>query len=173
MNKVTFAVLALLLLSCRDSSVNDQSQDDYIVFFETECINFAWGFAYEGVMIEQDGSIYSYNPAKDTASILYNSDGYYAEQELRSKYKHSKTYLGKVPEDTLKWSHDLATKVTINDFSDTTRVGADMGSTEYSVYIYRSQNSRYQKILLRVEGNPAFYNKSESAIALVKWMKKS
>jgi hypothetical protein len=142
------------------------------MFFETEYINYAWGFVYQGTMIDQDGSIFSYNPAKDTITVLYHTDGYYTEQELRSKYQHTKTYLRKVNEDSLKWSHKLATLVKVNNFSDTVRVGADQGGLEYSVYIYRAENNEYQKVTLRVEGDQAFYNKSESAIALVTWLKK-
>jgi hypothetical protein len=142
------------------------------MFFETEYINFAWGFAYNGIMVDQDGDIYSYDPAKDTISVLYHTDGYYTEQELQSKHQHAKTYLRRVAEDSLKWNHDLVNKVAINDFSDTTRVGADMGNLEYSVYIYRPLISKYQKIIFRVEGDFTFYNKSENAIALVTWLKK-
>jgi hypothetical protein len=172
MHKYGFIILALLLLSCKDTSVNNQNQNNDKPFFEIEYINYAWGFSYEGTMVDHDGSVYTYDPAKDTVAPSYNADGYYTEQEMQSKYNHVKTFIRKVAEDSLEWSYDLAVKVTINDFSDTTRVGADMGSLEYSVYIYRPQNSKYQKILLKVEGNLTFYNKSESAIALVTWMKK-
>ncbi len=172
MYKISSITLMFLLLSCKDSSVNNKNQNAEKYFFETECINYAWGFVYQGTMVDQDGSIYSYNPAKDTGSVLYHDDGYYTEQELRSKYQHAKLYLGKVSEDSLKWSYDLATKVTINNFSDTTGGGVDIGEIEYSVYIYRPQTFKYQKIILRAEGNTIFYNMSESAITLVAWMEK-
>jgi hypothetical protein len=172
MYKTGFTILAFILLSCKDSSVNNQTQNNDKIFFETEYINSAWGFSYHGIMVDQGGDIYSYNPAKDNISLLYHTDGTYTEQELQSKYQHAKTYLRRVAEDSLKWSHDLAAKVAINDFSDTTRVGADMGSLEYSVYIYRPLIAKYQKIIFKAEGDFTFFNKSESAIALVTWLKK-
>jgi hypothetical protein len=171
MPKLCFVICTFLLLSCKDSGVNNQNQSNDKIIYEVEYVNYSWGFNYHGTMIDQDGSIYSYNPAKDTISVLYHAE-YYTEQELQSKYQHAKTYINKIAEDSLNWSHNLATEVTNNDFSDTSRLGADMGELEYSIYIYRPQMSRYQKIILKVEGDWTFYNKSQYAISLVTWLKK-
>ncbi len=172
MHKINCMILTLLLLSCKDASVNDQSENLDEIVFESEYINYAWGFSYQGKMVQKDGSIFSYNPAKDTIPVLHHADGYYTKQELLSKYQHAKTFLRKIDVDSLHWANDLAIKVTTNDLSDTMRVGADMGSFVYSVYIYRPQNTKYQKIILRTDGDYTFYNKSENAITLVTWMRK-
>ena len=170
-NKMSFAVLAFILLSCKDSSVLEYAPGDNTMVFEMEYVNRAWGFAYHGTMIDQDGGMYSYNPGKDIDSVLYHADGYYSAQELYSKYQHGKTYLRRIPGDTVEWSRDLACRVILNNFSDTLRVGADMGSLNYSVYVYRKEYAKYQKVILKVEGDFVFYNTSESAVALVAWMK--
>jgi hypothetical protein len=171
MTRILPAILAVVFFSCGDSSVNNQTQNGAGILFEIENVNYAWGFFYQGIMIDQDGGVYSYNPAKDSVHFLYNADEGYTVQELQSKYQHGKTYLKQVTNDSLKWARDAASQVTTNDFSDTTRVGADMGSIIYSVYIYRPQTNKYQKNVLKVEGDATFYNKSESAIALVLWLK--
>ena len=170
MKQIIPILFAILLFSCKDSSVNNNNAPGII--FEVETENYAWGIVYQGVMIDADGNEYSYNPGKDSISYLYHSDGYYTYQELKSKYEHFKTYIKKVPSDSLSWSHNLSTKVTTTDYSDTSREGADMGSSYFSVYIDRLGSGKYQKIILKVEGDWAYYNKSENAIALAGWLKR-
>jgi hypothetical protein len=164
-------LLAILFFSCKDSSVNNQIQTSNGIFFEAEIVNYSWGFVYHGTMIDPNGNEYTYNPAKDKIPVLYNYDGYYTNQELQSKYQHAKTLFSKVSFDSLSWSQDLAEKVRTTDYSDTTYGGTDMPLISYSIYIFRPQIAKYQKIILRVEGGYIFYNKSESAIALVGWLK--
>ena len=171
MKRIIPALFAILLFSCKDSSVNNQNQNSTGMFFEIENVNYAWGIFYQGIIIDPHGNEYSYNPGKDNVHFLYNSDGYYTDQELQSNNQHAKTYIKNIPCDILNLSHDLATKETTTEYSDTTRVGADMGSIIYSIYIYQAQANKYQKIVLRVEGDATFYNRSESAIALVVWLK--
>lgn len=163
-------LLILLLFSCKDSNVDNNNLNSGNIIFETEFQNFAWGISYHGEMIDTDGKVYSYNPAKDSVLPLYNADGFYTDQELRAKYQHHKTYIKTIPNDSLNWSHTLAAQVTTTDYSDTSSVGADMGAMTYAVYLYRPQIRKYQKIILKVDGDITFYNKSESAMALAAWL---
>jgi len=67
MKQIIPLLLALLFISCKDSSVNEQPQNNSSnIIFEVEYINFAWGTSYHGIMIDNEGKEYSYNPAKDT-----------------------------------------------------------------------------------------------------------
>jgi len=163
--------IAILIQSCEKNPVDGETQEDGKLLFEIELVNFAWGFAYQGEVIEEDGLVYSYNAAKDTNAVLYHADGFYSQQELAAKYRHARTYLKPIPPDRLLWSHMLAGSVRVGDFSDTTRVGADMGALTYSVYVFRPEISKYQKIELRVDGDYSYYNRSESAQLLVDWLK--
>ncbi|MBI5020529.1 MAG: hypothetical protein HZB59_03755 [Ignavibacteriales bacterium] len=173
MKEITIMILVILLTSCKDATVDIVNQSQHEMYFEIEFINFAWVPTYQGTMIDQDGRVYSYNPGKSGAPVLYHADGYYTERELWSKYQRAKTYLGNIIKDSLKNRYELAAQVIINDFSDTTCGGTDMGSLEYSVYIYKPQIGKYQKIVLDHDGDCTFYNKSESAINLAAWLKKS
>ncbi len=172
MQKTLIMSLALFLFSCKDTSVN-QNQANTGMIFETEYVNYAWGFVYSGKEIDQDGNVYAYNPGKDSASILYRADGYYSQGDLTTKFSHNKLFVGTVAADSLNWIRNLASGVMMNEYSDTMRVGADMGSVTYSAYLYRASVGKYQRISLRVEGDFAYFNKSESAIALADWMKRN
>jgi len=172
MKQIIPVMLALLLFSCKDSSVNDQPQISSSIIFEVEYLNYAWGFVYQGVMIDNEGKEYSYNPAKDSIPFLYYADGLYTERELQSKYGHAKTFIKSIRSDSLNWSHNLANQVITTDYSDTTYVGMDGGCTTYSTYIFRPEINKYQQIVLKIEGDIAFYNKSQSAVTLAAWLKR-
>lgn len=165
-------ILAVVVISCKDSSTNTNNHSTDQIYLEFEQINYAWGYCYQGMMIDRDGKMYSYNPAKDTIGVLYNENNYYTETELQSKYQHYRTYYRNVNQDTLLWCYELANNVTPNTLSDTSMAGCDMGSFIYTVYIYRTDSCKYQKIVLRQDGDVVFYNRSENAVALVTWMKK-
>ena len=172
MKQIIPVLLALLFISCKDSNVNDQPQNNSnSIIFEVEYLNYAWGISYHGIMIDNEGKEYSYDPTKDTIPYLYHADGIYTEQELQAKYGHVKTYIKTIPTDTLNWSHNLANLITTTDYSDTTRIGIDMGSWTYSVYIFRPEVNKYQQIVLKLEGDSEFYNTSQSAVTLAAWLK--
>jgi len=171
MKQIIPLLLTLLLFSCKDSSVNNQTQNNNNIIFETEYINYAWGFSYNGKMIDAEGKEYSYNPAKDSITYLYHADGFYTESELQIKYGHYKTYIKTISSDSLNWSYNLANLVSTTEYSDTIRKGVDAGALTYAVYLYRTQAGKYQKIILKIEGDYEFYNKSQSAVALAAWLK--
>jgi hypothetical protein len=172
MKKAIISLFAILVLSCQNNLNNNQSDINDEIIFEIEKTNHAWGFVYQGTVINQEGKVYTYNPAKETDSILYNIDNYYSDKELTLKYSYQKTYIKTIQKDSILWANELSKKVEINNYSDTTGNVADMGKLQYSVYIYNKDKLKYQQILLRIEGDFNYYNKSESAVALVAWMKK-
>jgi hypothetical protein len=84
MRRIIPALLALFLFSCKDSGVNNPNLSSTGIIFEVEYVNYAWGILYQGVLIESNGNVYSYNPGKENVRYVYNSDGYYTDQELQS-----------------------------------------------------------------------------------------
>lgn len=171
MKQIIPLLLALLLFSCKDSSVNNNIRNsNNSIIFEVEYINYAWGYSYNGIMVDNEGKEYLYNPAKDTIPYLYRDDGLYTERELQSKYEHAKKFIRTLRSDSLNWSHNLANLISTTNYSDTIRTGIDAGITTTSLYIYRPQVSKYQKIILKVEGDISFNNKSQSAVTLAEWL---
>ncbi len=56
MHKLSIALMALLALSCKDSGVAPADQPFGQVIFETEYVNWAWGYAYQGTVVFEDGA---------------------------------------------------------------------------------------------------------------------
>ena len=165
-------LLAFLALSCNGSGVSPSNQDVGELLLETEFTNWAWGFQCQGKVVFQDGNDYTYNPGKDTMAALHHINEIYTEAELRSKYAHRQIFVRTVRSDTVSLIRKLAAEVTTGEFSDTTQVGADMGSVVYSVYVYRPQSANFERLILKLEGDWTFYNKSQAAIALVGLMRR-
>jgi hypothetical protein len=172
MHKLTIALMALLALSCKDLGVAPADQPLGQVIFETEYVNWAWGYAYQGTVVFEDGSLYSYNPGQDSVAVLYHANDRYAASELNSKYAHRKLFIRTISSDTLLLMRQLVSGVNLSSFSDTTRVGADMGAIAYSVYRYNSDSAQYHKLVLRVDGDWTFYNRSAAAVALASLMQR-
>ena len=172
MKTVCIAILCLAVFSCRDSGIGEAGTAGGKILFEIEQVNYAWGFNYHGRMIGEDGMMYSYNPGKENIPVLFHADGFYTPEELSSKYQHSRNFIRKVGGDSIAENCRLAINVAPAAFSDTAFVGADMGSTLYSAYVYRPLVGKYQKLTLCVDGDVSFYNRSDAAIALTARLKK-
>jgi hypothetical protein len=165
-------VVIFNLFSCRDSIISSEIQSLGKIVFESEYINYAWGYSHNGKYAGEDGKIYSYDLTKSNIPWNDNADGYYSEDELNSKYHHFDTLRSVIPNDTIQWCYDLALLVNPNKYSDTASVGADMGFFTFSIYLYQSEKKKYQKIILNQDGDWHLYNSSKSAIELAQWFKR-
>ena len=172
MHKPFLVLLAFAVWSCEDGGVSPSDQIPGQVVFEIEYVNFAWGYAYEGKAVSEDRNLYSYNPGAEGVDVLNHPDEQYTASDLTSKYRRRKAVVRAVSADTLIYMKQLVTAVRIDDNSDTTSVGADMGAVVYSAYRFRADVSKYQRVILQVEGDWTFHNRSEAAVALVDLMKR-
>jgi hypothetical protein len=172
MHRLVLVLFACGLVSCQDGGINPDDRIIGPVVFEIEYINFAWGFTYQGKAIFEDGKLYSYNPGSEGIGVLHHADERYTAGELISKYEYRRTAVRTVSDDTLKYMAQLAAWVGVGDNTDTTMTGADMGAVTYSTYRYRADASKYERQILRVEGDWSFHNRSEAAIALVDLMRR-
>jgi hypothetical protein len=163
-------LITSLALSCKDTSTNPEQGSHAKIFLESEYINFAWGYAHNGWVIDSAGNIISYDIAKSGTQWTGNPSGYYTGQELWNKVHHCDTLRGFVPSDTLQWLRALAAASVGGAYSDTTCPARDMGSFVYSCYVYNPDSLKFRQIVLRVHGDCEFYNTATSAIKLSNWM---
>jgi hypothetical protein len=172
MHKRFLVLLACAILSCGDGGISPSDQTLGPLVFEIEHINFAWGFTYQGKAVFEDRNLYSYNPGAEGIKVLYHENEQYTASELASKYRHRREVVGTVAADTLLYMGQLVSGVRVGDNSDTTMRGADQGTAVYSVYRFWADESKYQRVILRVEGDWSYHNKSEAAITLVELMRR-
>lgn len=167
-----FISLTVSVFACRDSIITSDSQALGRIVFESEYINHAWGYSHSGKYSGEDGKIFTYDHAKSNIQWKESSDGFYTEDELISKYHHFDTLRSMIPKDTVLWMYSLAISINPNTYSDTARIGADMGSNTNAIYLYRDDKKKYQRIVLNQEGDWRWRNTSESAIELTQWFRR-
>ena len=162
-------LLAVLTCSCKDTTAGPGEASRARMFLESEYMNNSWGYAHWGWVIDTAGNIVSYDIGKSGNDWRGNPGGYYTEQELLAKVDHCDTLRGSIPSDTLLWLRGLAATVG-ETYSDTLRVGADMGALVRSCYIFDPDSSKYHQVVLRVTGDYQYHNTSPGAVALADWI---
>ncbi len=161
-------LFGFLLLSCT-TTTGPQQPLPARMFLESEYVNNAWGYAHWGWVIDTAGNVVSYDIGKSGSGWRGNESGYYTEAELLDKVHHCDTLRGSIPVDTLLWLQGLVASVG-NTYSDTARVGADMGAFVSSCYVFVRDSSKYHQIILRVTGDYQYHNTSPAAVALANWI---
>lgn len=175
--KILFASISFLILfgsfSCKDATVNAGPAVLGKVIFETERVNFAWGYVRYGKFFAENGAVYSYDLGKENIPWEEHSDGYYTREELTAKYLHDDTLRGYIANDSVEWSYHLAVQVTTDTYSDTVSMGADMGELTYAVYLFDKEKMKYKKIVLSEDGDWKFFNTSQHAIEITRWLERN
>jgi hypothetical protein len=164
------AGLTFLTLTCKDSGVSPPGEVSGRVIFETEYVNWAWGYAYRGTVVFEDGSLFSYDAGNDSVAVLHHADNRYTRDELTAKYARHTVFIRTVASDTVRLMQELASEVVPGHFSDTLSMGVDAGTWKYSVYLFQSASARFEESVLQVEGDIAFQNSSQAATALASVM---
>jgi hypothetical protein len=136
--------------------------------FETEYLNYAWGYIQNGVAIENDGRVYRYELPRE-GGWKPNDNGVYSEAELTAKYASNRTYIMTIPADSLNIMFGMVAAAKGGSYSDTVRVGADAGGTTYSCWVTDGEG-RYRRLALRLRGDARFDNLSPSAAKIADWL---
>ncbi|HHM02203.1 MAG TPA: hypothetical protein ENJ15_04265 [Caldithrix abyssi] len=165
-NIILMAVFTVVLASCSIvEDGKDKVTQKYI--FEVQYINAAWGFTHAGLYIDYLGEVHAFRYDSAAQFLDYEKETY-REAELGERYNLNPYILGTVGRDTLAEYKALVALVTAAGYSDTLRVGADMGQKMYSCFIYN--NGLYEKILLKTEGDWVYQLKVAEADSMVKWL---
>jgi hypothetical protein len=166
-----FIIFSLLSLeACKDNGVTPIPQPTYRFVFEIEYINYAWGYAHNGIYIDSTGTLHRYSYEGSSDIWHADSTGFYTREQLLSKYKHQDTVIMTINQDTVMKYFAMIDAAALGSYSDTSVVGADMGEFSYIAYKYNPVTKKYQQIVLREDGDWSFYNQSPSAMKIAAWL---
>ncbi len=165
-NTIWIAGLLLVLASC-SLLENEEEKPAQKYLFEVQYINASWAFIHAGLFIDYRGEVHAFRFDSAAQFLEYEKDSY-AEAELKEKYAFNPYLLGKVRRDSLADYRALMPLVTTARYTDTLRVGADMGQKMYNCFVY--DNGTYKKILLKTEGDWAYQLDVAESDSLVKWL---
>ncbi|NOQ71773.1 MAG: hypothetical protein GQ574_07225 [Crocinitomix sp.] len=160
------AIFSLILLGCNKEKYDSIPHGYYTMVYQ----NFAWGYTFNGWMIDSDGNVNSFNLPEGMNGA--DSLGYISESELIENISNCDGIIGSVTKRKLYTQNKLINKAANGAFSEGTSHGADMGQYSYYCYQFDTDVGRYKRILLHTEGDWSYYNESNEAKAITRWMKK-
>ncbi len=159
-------------IGCSDSSVNSGQPPLGEIVFEAEYLNFAWGVSWNGTYVDVNGNVRTYDRSRDTVMWRDDDNGMFTEEELQRKYQRRDTLRSLIPADSLSRMKQMAQTIDAKTYSDTVSMGADMGTWTTSVYLYRPEIKKYQRIILSQDGDRRFFNTSANAKEISDWLKR-
>jgi hypothetical protein len=160
--------LVALLLACGNPPTETGDDIDQTYLFEVEYVNFAWGLAWRGLVIDREGNVNAYDHGHEVWSHAANDS--HTEADLATKYAHGARYVGRIDEATVAQQFGKISRIA-DQLSAPEHPCADAGAFTYRTFIYESETSRYRPLLLRQEGDVVLENTSSVAQELAGWLR--
>jgi hypothetical protein len=162
-----FLLIILLLSGCtkdKDSlSVHNQE-----IFFQSDYINYAWGYQHSGWMIDSSGNVRGYNLPKDWT--FADSNGIIDEIDMKKNIEQLDTLFSRIDKSILRKYIEKICDASKGDLTVPKSVMADAGSTIYSAFIFDQASKKYQQVILKQTGDLFIDNKSPEANEIYNWM---
>ena len=165
---IAFSVLFFVLVMACEREYYE-GPEDQPVYFEYQYINFAWGVAFNGWMIDNEGNVRGYDFPENYRSP--DSLGYLSTEDLNYNLSQTDTLLQNIKQKELERYTRLISGAADGALSDRTTRGADMGASILSCYAYDHSTGLYKHVLLSQAGDQEQFNQSSEAEELVEWLK--
>jgi hypothetical protein len=139
------------------------------ILFQIEYINYAWGYQHSGIIIDNEGKVWSYNNpenwnfADDQMSI--------SEEQIEQNLSVSSAtgiVISKV--DLEKYSSYIP-NIASSKVTALKNVAADAGSTSYICYSYSQTASSYKGTIIKMEGDFSCENLNFFSKKTALWLK--
>lgn len=157
---------ALAVLSVQEFAAAAEQQ----VVCEVSHVNFAWGHQHAGVYIDPKGSIGEFKYGAEDSQWRPNRGQPMSQESLREKYKPGRKTIGQVCPDQMKWLGDQLNAVRYSPSSKPIQAASDSGIQSTQCWLFSSESSEGQHIMLRETGDLETRNLAESAPALANWL---
>ena len=165
-----FFLAALVLSSCKNNPVTPNPQNLNLINFEVEYFNNAWGYTRVGVYIDSTGALHHYDFQGSGETPLSDTARWFTQDQLAKKYNHRDTTLMFINLDTIGLYRSDIPWTYSGVYSDRKEISADGGIFTYIAYQYFPDIKKYHQIVLRVEGDWEYYDKSPYAQQLAAWL---
>ena len=159
------AVCALALASCAEPLTPPEPGQ---FLFEVEYANSAWGWSWNGYVVDAEGHVYSYD-LDDTHQFPPAADEIPAA-ELEGKYAHRRALVRSVSAAEVQARYAQVGGALAGTLTPEQGVCADAGIARYTALIYDASSGTYRRLLLHQRGDIARTNTSPAARDLYHWL---
>ncbi len=165
---ITILFIGILLLAsgCKKSYILN---DEQMILFQYEYINYAWGYQHSGFYIDSEGNVLKYEKPEgwnfadqdnvlSSTSLFKNLDKCTVSEKTISStelYRYSRHI-----------ENIASSKVTAPK-----NAGADQGSVRYYCYRYDEETDSYKGYLIKMEGDYTCENLNFYSKKVASWMK--
>jgi hypothetical protein len=163
---IIISLFVLLIVGCKKHYTINENQ---VILFQYEYINYAWGYQHNGFIIDNDGNVLTFrNPEHWN---FPDNDFSLSETEVAENIDTCTPAGIKIAEEELQKYTSYINNVASSKVTALKNVAADAGSSEYICYKYSESTGTYKGYLIKMEGdftceNLNFYSKKISL-----WMK--
>ncbi|MBN2697495.1 MAG: hypothetical protein JXR52_01610 [Bacteroidales bacterium] len=169
MKKSLFFILILLIYaSCE--TVDNLPSGGQPVYFEYEYINFAWGYQFNGWIIDSEGNVRYYEFPEDWKSA--DRTGFIGQADLAYNISLADSVIKTIGSTELMNHVALIEGAKDGHISERVNTACDAGTASLYCYWYHSTEAACKKIFLAASGDFTWKNESEEAEELVRWLKK-
>ncbi len=164
---ICLAVLVFLGGSCEKEYY--YGPEDQPVYFEFHYVNYAWGVADKGWLIDQEGNMRGFDFPEDYR--YPDSAGYLSLEDLEYNLGQTDTLLRTFKRQEFTSYTGLIGGAADGPLNESRVRGADMGSSSLACFAWDRDKGKYKYVLLIQAGDWEQQNLSEEAEILVDWLK--
>jgi hypothetical protein len=163
---VLIAIIFLISAGCKKNYVISERQS---VLFQLDYVNYAWGYQHNGYIIDNEGSVLSYNNPENWS--FPDDEFYLKETQVAENISKCSTTGIKIPGEELQKYTNYIKNIASSKITALKNVGADAGTLEFICYQYSESSQTYKGYLIKMEGDFTCENLNFFSKKVVAWMR--
>jgi hypothetical protein len=165
--KILFLVFLFLIVGC-DKDDDILSETDQTILFQSEYINYAWGYQHKGWIIDSSGNVRRFRMPEQWHFV--DSLGLITSQDMNDNIQKTDSIILKIDKATLLNYFEKLKEVSNGKMSEPRQEMFDAGITQFSGYLYQTDSKKFKQVIIRQIGDVAYENKSAEANEIYNWM---
>ena len=164
---IVYIILTVLSTSgCKKNIVISENQ---AILFQVEYLNYAWGYRHHGFIIDNEGTVLTYNNPQDWNFPDKNFN--LSQSQIRENLSKCINSGIKIPVEELKKYASHIKNLSSSKVTALKNVAADAGSLEYICYQFSEETGTYKGCLIKMEGDFTCENLNFYTKKVTDWLK--
>lgn len=165
---VLSTILIVLLNGCIETE-DIYSGDTTKLIFQSEYINYAWGYNHNGWIMDNTGKARSFQ--KTASWVFPDSLGYISEADMKKNFASCDADLKQVSTSEFNKYAQKAAGCVSGTLTKPENKMADAGAHVWAFYYYDAAKKGYKRVILEMTGDWSQQNLAANAREVVDWMK--
>jgi hypothetical protein len=165
--KIFFFLFTILLITgCKKNIVISEKQT---ILFQVEYLNYAWGYAHTGFIIDSEGNVLTYKNPQDWN--FPDKDFSINQNQVKDNISKCANSGKKIPKVELQKYANYIKNISSSKVTALKNVAADAGSLQYICYQFFENSGTYKSCLIKMEGDFTCENLNFFSKKVSTWLK--